>query len=343
MPYTAAAYDLVVDGVTITPTVKPRLMSLSLTEKRGADADELELVLNDSDGRVRIPPAGAIITLKLGTRDLVGGGAASLVDKGRFTVDERCHDGAPDKLTIRAKSADLTAEFRNRRSQTWTDTTLAAVLGDIASRNGLEPAVAADKASIAVPHLSQSRESDSALLARLGRLHDAVATVKDRRLLFAAVGSGRSAGSGLALATFSIARRDGDKHRWSSAERENYGGVIAEWQDRAGARRERVVIGSEDNAKKLGRVYASEAAARRAAEAHMSRQKRKKAGFGLDLATGRPDLFPDLKGSVSGFKAEIDASDWLIAEARHQIDGAGGLKTSLQMELGADAPSTSNE
>ena len=37
--------------------------------------------------------------------------------------------------------------------------------------------------------------------------------------------------------------------------------------------------------------------------------------------------------TVSGFKPELDGSAWLIVEAQHALDAAGGLKTSLQMEL----------
>lgn len=329
-----AAYELTIDGVSITPTVRPRLMSLSLTEKRGADADTLEIVLNDADGRVEIPPAKAVITLKLGWIDLVEGATAQLVEKGRFTVDDRGHDGSPDRLTIRAKSADLTRSFRNRRSHTWENTTLGAVLQDVAGRNGLQAAVAAAKSSIAVTHLAQIRESDSAFLARLGRLHDAVATVKDRRLLFAPIGGGLSAGTGQTIPPATITRRDGDRHSWKAAERGNYSGVVVEWHDRTTGQRSEVTIGSADNAKRLGRVYGSEAAARRAGESHQSRQDRGKATFGLDLAIARPDLYPDRGVTVSGWKPEIDSSAWLIAECQHSIDAAGGMKTVLQMELG---------
>ena len=329
-----AAYDLVVDGRRINSQVEPRLMSFSLTEKRGADADELELVLDDSDGSLAIPPAGAIITLKIGWQELTEGDPApQLVDKGQFKVDLRSHDGTPDRLTISAKSADLTKQFRHRRTQTWSDTTLGDVLGDIASRHGWEAAVAPDKAAIAITHLTQSKESDAAFLARLGRIHDAVATVKSGHLLFSAVGSGVTP-KGAAIPEFTITRAKGDRHRWQASERDKGSGVVAEWHDRSTGRRDKVVVGSEDNAKKLGRTYGSKASAERAAKNQASKQDRKGAQFSLDLAEGDVTLFPDRKGRVSGWKPEIDDAGWVIAEARHSLDAAGGLKTSLQMELG---------
>lgn len=334
----AAAYDLVVDGKSISDAIVPRLISLSLTEKRGTEADQLDLVLNDADGKLGIPPAGAVITLKLGWLDLADGGAPQLVDKGTFKVDKRGHGGTPDRITISAKSADLTREFRTRRTQTWTATTLGQVLGDVAARNGLQAAVAADKAAIAVDHLNQARESDAAFLARLGRLHDAVATVKAGRLLFAAVGSGQTAG-GAEIPPAALTRASGDRHAWEAAERESYTGVTAEWQDRSTGRRRTVTVGSSENAKRLGRTYASEAAARRAAESHRSSQDRKGASFSLDLAAGRPDLYPERKLTVSGFKPEIDSTEWLVSEVRHTLDAGGGLRTALTMELGGSGGS----
>lgn len=327
-----AVYELVVDGASIDAKVKPRLHSLTLTERRGTEADQLELVLNDTDGKLAIPPAGATVTLKLGWLDLRDGASPILIDKGSYIVDERGHGGTPDRLTIRARSADLTRAFRTRQTTTWSNTTLGAVLEDVAVRNGLQARVAADKAAVAVAHITQDSESDSAFLARLGRLHDAMATVKAGRLLFSPIAAGVTA-TGQPIPEATITRRDGDRHTWSSAERENYSGVTAKWRSRAKGTAGEVTVGSSSNAKRLGRTYGSEASARRAAQADNTKQERKGAQFSLDLASGRPDLYPDRKLTVSGWKPEIDNTGWVITETRHQLDAGGGLKTSLQMEL----------
>ncbi|MFS0709936.1 contractile injection system protein, VgrG/Pvc8 family [Brevundimonas phoenicis] len=335
-----AVWRLVIDGVDIGAQVTPRLNSLELTEKRGADADELSIVLNDHDGQLAIPPSGAIISLALGWREPGSAAAPVLIDKGRFKVDQRGHAGTPDMLTIRARSADLTRAFRQRRAQSWSETTLGAVLAEIAGRNGLQLRCAPDKAALDVVHLAQSNESDAALLSRLGRMHDAVATVKAERLIFMACGAGQSPG-GADLGLARITRRDGDRHNWEEAERDAFSGVIAEWHDRAGGERRKVVVGSEDNAKKLSRTYASEASARRAADTEFKRLQRAAAKFSLTLARGRPDIFPEKTVNVSGFKPEIDAAGWLVVETRHSLNAAGGLATSLQMELGGSETSDS--
>lgn len=332
------AWSLNVDGRVIDDTINPRLISIALTEKRGADADELEIALSDHDGDLQIPGRGAQITLSLGWRDLGENRSPVLVSKGQFKVDEVAHAGAPDVLSIRARSADLTHAFRSRRAQSWDNTTLGDVLAQVAGRNGLQLACSEDMASVAITHLAQSRESDAAFLARLGRLHDAVATVKAGRLIFMACASGVSP-SGQALGAATITRADGDKHSWKQSERGAYSGVIAEWHDRAGAERKTAIEGSEENAKRLGRVYASEAAAVLAARKEYQRLQRGKAEFSLNLALGRPDLFPEKRLTVSGFKPEIDAAGWLITETRHSIS-ASGFVTALQMELGEGSSET---
>ncbi|EDV5494047.1 late control protein, partial [Salmonella enterica subsp. enterica] len=46
----------------------------------------------------------------------------------------------------------------------------------------------------------------------------------------------------------------------------------------------------------------------------------------------RADLYPEMHGSVSGFKTDIDNEDWIIAKAEHTIDG-NGFTTHLELEL----------
>lgn len=335
MAYRTPAYELVVDGVSITTTVNPRLSSLSLTDKTGTDPDELRLALKDHDGLLAIPPAGASIRVKIGWLDTAPGSTPQLIDKGAFKVQDREHGGPLDRLTLTARSDDISRGFRTRRTQTWRDTTLGAVLQEVAGRNGLQARIWPEKAQIAVRTLTQRQESDSAFLTRLGRLHDAIATTKNDTLLFGPAGTEQTAG-GEPIPTFTITRASGDTHSWKASERDKTSGVTAEYHDRSTGERSSVTVGSASGAKKLGRVYGSEEKARQAAQAAMSKADRKGATFNMTLAEGRPDLCAGQKINVVGFKPEIDATGWLIKEVTHNIDGSG-LRTSIQCELGTAA------
>lgn len=331
MAHAIADWRLTLDGEDISSRFRPRLSSLILTDKREAEADELQIVLTDEDGRLALPRTGAILVLALGWKIPPPGLQAGLVEKGSFKVDKVGWSGAPDQVFFSAKSCDFTGDLRVRRSQSWHATTLGAVLGEIAARQGLALAIDPGLAGRAVPLVEQSRESDAALFARLGREHDAVATIKAGRLIFSPKGKSATAAGGVALPRFELTRRQGDQARYERAERDTYSGVEAAWHDRDGAAQRKVTAGAAGNAKRLRRTYASESSARRAAEAEWAKAQREGATFNYTTAWGRPDLCAEQRGTLRGFKTEIDAGEWLINMATHTL-GDAGLGTVLALE-----------
>lgn len=324
------AWRVVLDGKDLTERLRPRLLDLTLSEARGGEADQLDLRIHDHDGRMSIPRRGVELQVA------IGWAGAGLVDKGRFRVDEVEHTGAPDLLTIRARSADLTHPLRTRRERSWHATTLGAIVRNIAGEHGLTPRIASSLASIAVPHLDQTGESDVHLLSRLGKRFDAVATVKAGALIFAPIGSGATS-SGKALPVATITRADGDQHRYALCDRDKYSGARAYWTDKSGARRSSVLIGKSGDAKRLRETFNSEAEARQHARAEWARVQRGAAQMSYQLALGRADLYPEQHVRLSGFKPEIDAIDWLISKATHTISGGQGFTTALELETVAVA------
>jgi uncharacterized protein len=325
------AFRVLVDGKDISPVMAPRLIQLDIQEKRAEEADEVTIVLDDSRGDLAIPAGGAKLDVSIGWKR--PGQSADLFSKGSFKVDTVEHDGSPDRLTIKGSSADFTGDMRVRRDRSWTDTTLGAVVSQVAKAHGLDPRCAAELAAVQVKILAQSGESDLAMLRRIGREHDAVATVKAGKLILKRIGDGKTS-TGAAIADVTVRRAEGDGHRWSRQKREEYTGVTASWHDQDGAAKKTVTVGQAAGARKLSRVYASEASARRAATAARSRQKRQPATLDVYIAEGRADLYPERRARVSGFKAEIDATTWLIVQATHSVS-KGGFTTQLQMESAA--------
>lgn len=322
-------FRITLGGNDLSPAIRPRLISLEIVDKRAGEADELTLTLDDTDGKLALPKPGAVLSVSLGWKrgsDVTVG----LVDKGSFKVDEVEHTGPPDIVSIRARSADFTSDLKARREHSWHATTLGAVIRDIAARNKLTARVSPKLASIAVTSLTQSRESDMALVRRLGREHDAVATVKKGALIFAPVGSGATA-SGKALPAVTVRRSEVSRHSYTLEKSEDVSGVTATWHDRKGARKQKVTAGSATDAKVLSRVYMSEGAARTAASAEQSRLARNPTKLTLELALGRPDLYPEQRITAQGFKAEINGTSWLAVEVRHSLSG-GGLTTAIALE-----------
>lgn len=329
------AYALTLDGQDLTSRIAPRLQSLTLTDRRGLEADQLDLVLEDHDGLLALPRAGVQITLALGWQ-------GALIDRGSYTVDEVEHSGAPDLLTIRARSADLCAgtkgaqrSLTRKRDQSWHRTTLGDILRTIAARQSLEVAIAPALAGTAIQHEDQTKESDLAFITRLSGDYGAIATIKSGRLIFTPPGEGTTV-SGAPLPTILIPTTARDTHRFHLSDRDAYTGVVAEWQDTDQGKKQEVVAGDPDNAKRLRPTYASEASALAVARAELARLQRGLARLDLTLAEGRADLSVESPCSVSGIKREIDAYRWICIEAMHRLDNSGYL-TNLQCEAPAAA------
>jgi phage protein D len=331
-------WRVTLDGTDLTERMRPRLVSLAISEKRGEEADQLDIVLDDADGLLAIPPEGARLLVMLGWKqgaDVSPG----LVHKGSFKVDDVTHSGPPDQIRIRARAADFTSAIRNRREQSWANTTLGAVLQDIAACNTLALRIAPDLADVALAALHQSRESDTAFLRRLGRENDAVATIKTGTLIFARKGAGTTS-TGQPLPTLALTRSSGDGHTWQRQTRDGQTGVTAHWHDRKAARRQSITVGQAGEggkaAKTLRKVYPDQASAQRAAKAEHTRLKRAPATLDIRLALGRPDAFPETRVTVTGFKPEIDTTPWLVTETTHRLDNAGGFITDLKMEVAGE-------
>ncbi|QZQ51977.1 phage late control D family protein [Erwinia persicina] len=361
------AFMVKVNSEDVTADISPRLISLTMTDNRGFDADQLDIELDDTDGQLAMPPRGAVISLFLGWK------GQPLIGKGDFTVDEIEHHGAPDAMTIRARSADFRGSLNSRREVSYHDTTLGEVITQVATRNDLKPMMGDGLAAVKVSHIDQTQETDAAFLTRIATLNGAVAAIKAGRLLFIKPGGGVTA-AGKPIPQMTITRQDGDRHSFSIADRGAYTGVTASWlhtkdpkpktnkikiqrkpkvkhmralQHPAAkkpkakattaakpveAKEGEYMAGSEDNVFAITTVYATKAAAMRAAQAKWSKLQRGVAEFSVTMAMGRADLFPETPVKVSGFKSVIDQQPWIISKVTHSLSGSG-FTTTLEFEV----------
>lgn len=326
-----AAWDVTLDGKSLTDSIEPRLISLRLSERRGEEADELEITVHDSDGEFAPPPQGSTLRLKMGW--LRGTGVTpGMVDKGAFTVDEVSWEGPPDRICIRARSADFKASFRTRRNKVWTGTSIGAVVSEIAKRHALKARCHPDLSGQTVTAGEQGNKSDMQFLRDLARRYDASATVKGGSLIFAPIGAATTA-TGAALPTATINRRQCSRYAWKRCARDKaQDGTEAQWHDHKAGKRKTHSTGGI-NRKRLKRVYGSEADAKAACAAEHKRLQRASANLELSLAYGNPLLAPGVKVTVADFRPHVDATKWLIASADHQMAGRGGLSTSLTLEV----------
>ena len=355
----------------ITQVVSSRLINLSLTDNRGLEADTLDLELSDHDGKLALPPRNATISLALGWK------GAPLIDKGQYSVDEVQFSGgasSADKLTIRARAADLKGTFTEQKERSFHKKKLGEIVNEIAQGNKLKSQVAKELANRLIDHIDQTNESDINLLTRLAEEHGAMCTVKNGTLLFMPLGQGKTA-SGKPIPLRKITRKSGDSYAFSIAESENYKAVRVYWHDTATGKRGEIIIdkntkivkkqrmtkgrtlkdgtvkgrrltkikyntieqkkpveSDNDKIKSLRVTYPSEARAITVAKSAFDKLKRGVATFSLSLAFGEPDLMPETPIELSGFKAEIDATNWLITRVTHNLSDSG-FTSQIECEL----------
>lgn len=353
-------WKVVIDGVDITHKIKPRLMSLTLTDNRGFDADQVELQLDDSDGLLTMPRRGATLRVWIGWK------GAPLIDKGSFTVDELEHAGAPDTLTITGRSVDFRESLNVKKERSFHGKKLSEIIDTLAKNNGLFSVISTSLKDEVIDHIDQTNESDAAFLVRLAKMFDTIPTVKDGRLLFVRAGLALTA-TGKAMPPVVITRSSGDQHRFSVADRDAYTGVVAYWHDKKKAEKKKVklkrrkrktvtttepevvdtttpkavvkqnelLIGSDENVKHLRYIYATQKYAERAAKTAWQRLQRGVAEFSITLAMGRPELITELPITVKGFKPQIDEGSWLSTKVIHNIND-NGYTSQIELEVKID-------
>lgn len=354
------AAELTIDGRRFGTQAMSRIISISLTDKRGFEADELTIELDDHDGTIAIPKTGSKITLKLGYKE------TGLVEKGEYLVSEFTASGSPDRLSITARAADLAEALAEQVEKSWHKQTLYQIIETIAKKHKYEYIISKDYQNQKIDHIDQTNESDASFMSRLAEQYDAIATIKNGKLLFIPAGESQTA-SGQPILPTTITRASGDSHSFTYSSSNSYQAVRAYYTDKKTGQKKEVIV-NKDNAypnkkttqqtktvkgktfkakkkendnqkvntegqkiKTLRHLYATESGAWSGARGAFKKIQRGVAEFSITLAVGRPDLYPETPAVVKGFKPEIDAEAWLITEVSHKID-SGGYTASIQFE-----------
>lgn len=352
--------ELTIDGKRFGTQAMSRIISISLTDKRGFEADELTIELDDHDGTIAIPKTGSKITLKLGYKE------TGLVEKGEYLVSEFTASGSPDRLSITARAADLAEALAEQVEKSWHKQTLYQIIETIAKKHKYEYIISKDYQNQKIEHIDQTNESDASFMSRLAEQYDAIATIKNGKLLFIPAGESQTA-SGQPIQPTTITRASGDSHSFTYSSSNSYQAVRAYYTDKKTGQKKEVIV-NKDNAypnkkttqqtktvkgktfkakkkendnqkvntegqkiKTLRHLYATESGAWSGARGAFKKIQRGVAEFSITLAVGRPDLYPETPAVVKGFKPEIDAEAWLITEVSHKID-SGGYTASIQFE-----------
>lgn len=315
------SFRVLANGANVTADLSDRLVSLIVTDEAGEHSDKVEVELDDRDGVIALPDAGAELKVALGY-------GAELFEMGVFTVDDVSGEFFPATLRISGKAANMLGSIRAQQNRHWKDVTLREIVEKIAAEHGLDPRVSDPLAGTFYKYLAQTSESDLNLLTRLARELDAVAKPAGQSLIFVPRGEGK-AGDGSAMPVIPVARSQmAEGGTWKHGSRQRYGKVTAEWSDLPSGALRKHTEGSEDPELRLRHPFATEAEARKAAKGALERSKRS-AKITVNLARFWPEITAEATVRLTGVRQGIQG-DWLVKSVTHRLTGA--LTTSFVAE-----------
>lgn len=205
---------VVYDGKNITEDISEYLVSLTYTDKAHGESDEIDIQLENSDGRwidAWIPELGDKIQIEIGYEGL-------LVNCGTFSIDEISAGGPPDVMNLRGLAAPINAQIRTKKSAAYESQTLRQIAEAVAAANGLtlvDGTLRTDKISVNFTEEKADIEASAALIREAVKrksqsFYDQVTIPGYTRLSRAALSietKGKRKESAYILTTLTVARK----------------------------------------------------------------------------------------------------------------------------------------
>lgn len=326
-----AWYVLTYQQRNITRDISEYLLSLTYNDCLSGQSDELEVELEDSEGKWRdawYPGQGDTLTLSIGWKGSQPRALAS------FEIDEVEMAGPPFKVSIRALATGINAAVRTVEHRAYENITLDGLAKQIAERQGLE--LVGRIEPIKLDRLTQ-QESDLAFLRRIAEEFDYAFKVTGKRLVFHAI-SELADGVPVAMLKLgelsSVSLRDQIRtvpkavkvRHHNPAKKQLVSYHLVNGEVTAVPSSASKATTSADTHKTRRRVTSEEEAKARA-KAEQAKANRERTVGNWSLM-GRPNL---VSGNVVSL---IDAGklggDFLITGARHRFSRDGGYESEIE-------------
>lgn len=178
-PVTLPEVVLKYEQKDITADIRPYLTTVSYTDYLGGQSDELQIELEDGDGRwlrTWYPEQGDSLSLEIGDQ------FTGMVKMGSFELAEIEYRHPPSTVRLKALATGITRSNRTLKPKVYRDTTLAGIVREVARR--LKLSVSGTVADIPVGHITQYQERDVEFLARLAREYGHTFKIVNRTLVF---------------------------------------------------------------------------------------------------------------------------------------------------------------
>ncbi|EFT4506943.1 phage protein D [Salmonella enterica subsp. enterica serovar Stanley] len=336
-PVPQPAYRLVYNRKDITHDVSVYVTSVSYTDRLSGESDEIQVDLEDSEGRWRdawYPGKGDTLTLQMGYA------GEPLRECGTFSIDEIELSGPPDSVSLRGLATSVTVAMRTKVSRGFENTTLAAIAQRIAGKHRLQ--LQGQIEPLTLDRVTQYDETDLAFLKRLARDYGYLVKVTHTHVIFSSLDKLRDAPPTFTFTRPDISRyslRDtinriykGAKHRSQNSRTKQ----VVTYQADGGESTTTVSTAtrgkntSADTLTLSGRSGNQGTAARRTRAALNLKNQYQKAAT-LSMA-GNIRLRAGHNVTLTGFGASD--GKWLTGSVRHSMTRSGGYTMDVEVARG---------
>lgn len=304
--------EVTIDGNPVAGAFYERLISITVTDNDEADADTVDMELNDGPPFfLAIPRKGAIIDVRLGYD--------SMRSLGTFTADKVTAKCLPYGMSVSGKSADLRGtKLKENKERHWDNAKLKDVIGEIAKESGLQAAIDPEIGEFEYPWLAQQDEQGFQFLYRLAERHNALFNVKQGRLIFGKRGSGNSAsGAFVGSVVVTPDKIVEGSCSFEANDRTKYSKVVAYYQDKDKAQRVEIEAEGDEDGYSVYRIPEPFSSVEEADKAARAKAKGLKRGEGTASVTvvgdtaivaGAPLLFEGVRPGLDGVPYVIDTA-----------------------------------
>ncbi|MDR3327764.1 MAG: hypothetical protein LBT04_06545 [Prevotellaceae bacterium] len=254
---------------------------------------------------------------------------------GTFSIDG--YTLLQNEMRITAHAADFLENFKNPKSHSYNNVSLANIVQEIAAKHNVDARISSELLNINISAIHQTSESDLHFLTRLGQHYNILIKPAGNCLVAMPVGKGTAAlGSNLPETTLT----PDSVMSWSLqlSRKEQIPSVTAKGYDTDSASEFHETIGDEDFSDgdigySLRGLYPTREAAKVAAKAVYEKLIRKTTTFNAEIP-GNQHVLAESKLKLHGFRSGIP-TEWIISRSTHSLTSSG-YKTSLEAMLPAD-------
>ena len=321
-------FKVTADDKDITDILSPRLVSLNITDETGLVSDKAEILLDNRDNILEIPPRGTNLEISLGYEN------QDLVLMGSYIVDNIDLSSPPSRMRIIAKASntkikDLTNKIRSPKSRSWHEYSLVGIVSKIAKEHEFISLIDEYFEQIYIAHIDQTNESDLSFLTNFARDYDAFIKFVAGKLIFAKKNKGTTI-TGKELPKLELSENQISSWRLNILDRGKFGKVIAKYHDFTTAEERKVTTGTGEPDYEMRYTFTDQNRALEAAKAKLAEFERGITKLEISLP-GNPILSTESKITIPDIKY-LKNKEWIIESITHDISDQGYQSTINAVE-----------